>query len=513
MNTSRSINASKNIIVGVIAQIITLILSVVSRKIFVTFLSADYLGINGLYSNILSVLALAELGLGNVAQYFLYKPVAEKNYVEITNLVYYFKKLYRIIALVVLIIGLLLIPFLNVVVNSNLNQSELIVYYVLFLINSVVSYFSADKIALLAANQDNRLQKYVAICSTIIFQIIYIFVLMLWHNYTIYVLVTILCTLLNVITINMICYKRYPYISKRYVTNSIQIDKKKIINDIKATFLYKIGATVVNNTSNIMISVIISTTMVGIYSNYYMIVVALQGFIAIVSKALVSGIGNLGVVNNNKRMQAVFNLMLLLYNFIAAFGGISLFLLFNDFIPIWLGNDFILEKPVVFAIAFNFYLTNAISPLWIFREANGLFKKVKYLFLYTAAFNILFSIILGKILGLFGILLAPSLSRIVTQVWYEPYVLYKNLFHASSRIYWIKQLKYLLLTVASLMICNYVQIELPSEFVFIIIKALLFFLITALFFLLGVAKTDEFLEIIERLKKITKRLINKFLLK
>lgn len=505
MNKSRSQNAAKNVIVGVVAQVITLVLSVVSRKIFVTFLSAEYLGINGLYSNILSVLALAELGLGNVTQYFLYKPVAQNNYNEITNLVRYFKKLYRIIALVILSLGLLLIPFLNSIVNSDLTQNELIIYYVLFLINSVVSYFSADKIALLAANQDNRLQKYVHMGCTILFQIIYILVLMLWHNYTIYVLVTITCTLCNVIIVNLICFKRYPYIKNKTKTDT-KINKNKIINDVKATFLYKIGATIVNNTSNIVISIMISTAMVGIYSNYSMIVIAVQGFITIVCKAFVSGIGNLSVSNNKKRMHSVFNVILLIFNFIAAFGGISFFLLFNDFIPIWLGNEYLLDKPVVFAIAFSFYLTNAISPLWMFREANGLFKKVKYLFLFTAAFNIMFSIVLGKIFGLFGILIAPSLARIVTQVWYEPFVVFKNLFSASSKKYWLKQLKYFVCAALSLLCCNYLQTFLSDTLLFIILKAIIFFVITALFFALASVKTEEFSEVLHRVKGFTRKL-------
>jgi len=509
MDVSRSRNVAKNVTVGVIAQIITLVLSVISRRIFVSFLSADYLGINGLYGNILSVLALAELGVGSVTQFFLYKPVSEKNYNEILHLMRYFRKLYMIIAAVILTLGLLLIPFLNVIVNSDLQQSELILYYVLFLLNSVVSYFSADKIALLAANQDNRLQKYVAMGSAIVFQILYIIVLMLWHNYTIYVLVMILCTLSNVLVINFLCYKRYPYLRNRVVPSEGSVDKKRIITDVKSTFLYKIGATIVNNTTNIIISVMISTAMVGFYSNYYMIVVAIQGFIAIVSKAMVSGIGNLSVSQNTKHMQKVFNLMLLVYNFIAAFGGISLYLLFNDFIPIWLGDEFLLDQSVVFAIAFSFYLTNAISPLWIFREANGLFKKVRYLFLYTAAFTILFSVLLGHYFKLFGILLAPSLARIVTQVWYEPRVVYKSLFGGTSIAYWLKQFRYLLCAAVSLFVCYYLQMILPHTFVFIVIKAILFLAITGMLFLLGSLGTEEFSEFLFRIKAMIKKVFKR----
>lgn len=502
MSTSRSVNASKNIIVGVIAQIVTVALAIISRKIFVMFLSVDYLGINGLYSNILSVLALAELGLGNVAQYFLYKPIAENNHAAVADLMHFFRKIYRVIALAILTIGLLVIPFLDIIVKSSLMQSELVLYYILFLVNSIISYFSADKIAFLEASQDNRLQKYAIMVSSIVFQLVYIAVLMLWHNYTVYVMVTITSTIVNAVAIHLICIKKYPYVKKEKATGTTSIDTAKIAGDIKAMFVYKIGATIVNNTSNIMISVLINTYTVGLYSNYCTIVLAVQGFITIVCKALVSGIGNMSVSKNAEQMRAMFNLMLLVYNFIAVFGGISLYFLLNDFIPIWLGNEYLLGTNDVFAIAFAFYITNAISPLWMFREANGLFKKVKYLFLFTAAFNILFSILFGKMWGLCGILLAPSLARIITQVVYEPYVLYKNLFGASSIGYWIKQSKYVLLAVIAMAICTLTYDLLPVSFIFICVKGILFFVITVTVFAVGSAKTNELKDILGRIKKL-----------
>lgn len=509
MANSRSKNAALNIIVGYIAQIGIMLLSFIGRRIFVHYLSIDYLGINGLYGNVLSVLALAEMGLGNVTQFFLYKPVANKDEKKIASLMRYFRKLYTIIAIVILTFGLLLIPFLRFIVNSNLPQGELILYYVLFLLNSVVTYFSADKIALLAANQDNRLSKYVNLGSNLLFQIIHIIILMVWRSYSLYVVANILNSLLNVVVINMICNRRYPYAKISVASKLEDKDCKTIIDSVKSTFVYKIGAVIVNNTDNILISIIVSTAAVGLYSNYYMVVSAIQMFVAIITTALISGIGSLSAEENKKRMNEIFNMMLLFYHFIAGFGAISFFFLFQDLIPFWLGADFVLDTKTVFAIALSFYVTNAISPIWMFREANGLFSKVKYLLLITAGCNVLFSVVLGKLFGVFGILLATTLARIVTQVWYEPKILFKNIFNKSAKEYWLIQGKYFLLVVISATICFFVNEIIPHSPVFMVVKAMIYASVTLIFFIAGNYKSAEGKELIGYVRKIKSKFTRK----
>ena len=504
MPASRSKNAILNIVVGWGTQVAILVLTFVSRRIFIEFLSTDYLGINGLYSNILSVLALAELGLGHITQYFLYKPVLENDYKKINATVKYFRRLYNIITLGVFAIGLALIPFLSFIINSDLKQNELIIYYLIFLVNSCVTYFSADKIALLAANQDNRLTKYITLALNISLQFAHVAVLYIWHNYIIYLLATLISSILNVVITQIVCYRRYPYLKEKAAGFEV-IDKKNIVNSIKSAFLYKIGVTVINNTDNILISIIVSTTMVGFYSNYFVVISAIQGFLSIITTSLISAIGNLSAEGSTKRSHEVFNLMIFFYNFVSAFCGVSFFFLINDFIPIWLGEEYLLDRWTVFAISFSFYLINAISPVWMFREANGLFSKVKYLLLITAAFNIVFSIILGKFFGIFGIILATSLARIVTTVWYEPKILFKSVFERSCISYWLKQAKYVVLTIIGAVACFAVNYFLPHSFVFIIVKGISFFAIFAMVFIIFCIKDQEFKDVKKFISRFTKK--------
>ena len=498
---SRTRNAILNIVVGIIAQIGILLLSFIGRSVFVRFLDSEYLGINGLYGNILSVLSLAELGMGSVTQFYLYKPVVEDNKPLIVSLVNFFRKIYLMISLAIFGIGILIIPFLKYIVNSDLSQTDLIVYYLLFLINSVISYFSAHKVALLAANQDTRLQKYVLLITNFGTQILHIIVLSIWHSFVIYVMVTVFSTLVNVILINYIGNKRYPFLKTEDTIKIPESYLKGIKAKIKSTFVYKIGATIINNTDNILISIIVSTAAVGLYSNYSMIVLGVQGFISIITTALISGVGNLSAYGNKKKMKKVFNTMLLLYQLMATFGSICFFFLFDEFIPIWVGEKYLLDRFTVLAISLNFYLTTAISPIWMFREANGLFDKVKYLLLSTAIVNIILSVLFGNLWGTAGVLLATVVARILTQVWYEPKILFKNIFLSNTLSYWGRQIWYFILAFIVFILSNKVNMFLPHGFIGIILRGIAFGIITIIIFTIGNFKRDEFKEIFYLIKR------------
>ncbi len=486
---NRAKNLALNVAIGYATQIGIILLQFVGRRIFVHFLSEEYLGINGLYSNILNVLSIAELGLNTVVQFYFYKPVAEDNKPMIKALSRFFSKIYCMIAVGVMVLGVALVPFLKYIINSDMPQKEFVLYYLLFLFNTVISYFAAQKIALLAAYQDNRLQKIVTLGTNLLLQILHIVVLAIWKNYTVYVVATIATTLLNVLLLNLLCSYKYPYLKGQ--SEVVEIERKPIIRNVFSTFIYKIGGVLLNNTDNILISVIVSTAAVGFYSNYHMVVAAIQGFIAIVTTALVSMVGNLAAESNKVELKNTFQAMLLFYHFVAAFGMISFIFLFNDLIVFWLGEGFVMDQGTVFAISLNFYLTNAISPVWMYREATGLFSKVKFLMLITAAVNATLSVIFGIHWGVCGIILATSLSRIVTAVWYEPRILYKNVFGTTTISYWLQQGKYFLFTAIAFGGAYLIARMMPTGILFMLLKAVIFLVLCAVIFLLGTWRSSE----------------------
>lgn len=498
MTNSRSKNAILNIVFGYIAQLGILILSFLGRKIFLNFLSVDYLGVNGLYSNILTVLSFAELGLDTAVVYSLYKPVAEDNKPLIYSLIKYFKKIYAILAVAIFVVGIAITPFLKYVINSNLQLNELIIYYVLFLINTVASYFVAHKIALLSASQEQRVQKIVSLLTNLLLQIIYIIVLVIWHNYYIYVAATVITTIINSIILDRICSRLHRDIFSNKLV--VEFDKKPIKQRVFSTFLYKIGSVLINNTDNILISIIVSTAAVGLYSNYYTVISAITGFIAIITMSLISGIGNLGANGNKQRLHEIFDVLLLFYHCVAALGGIGFALLFNNLISVWLGKQYLFDQSIVFIIAFNFYVTNAFNPVWMYREANGLFKPVRFLMLIRAAINIILSITFGILWGTFGILLATAVSLVLTSFWYEPKILFKHLFQSSSKEYWLKQFKYGLVTIVVAVLSYFATHYLSDSIVMLIVKIIIIVFIVVAGFILISLKSKE-MKVIKSLLK------------
>lgn len=504
MKNTRSKNAILNIVFGYFAQIGIMLLSFIGRKIFLNFLSVDYLGVNGLFSNVLTVLSLAELGLDTAFVYSLYKPIAEDNKPLIHSLLTYFRKIYILLAIFIFLIGLAVVPFLRFIVKSELEITDLVVYYILFLIQTISTYFVAHKVALLSAFQQQRVQKIVALCTNLLAQILHIIVLILWKNYYIYIVVTILTTIISNFCLSSICNKLH----KEVFTNNdlVEFDTKPIKNKIFSTLLYKVGTVAINNTDNILMSMLVSTIAVGLYSNYFTVLSAIQGFITIITVSLISGIGNLSVEASNEKKYSFFKVLQLLYNFLATYIGIGLYFCVNDLISMWLGNKYLFDDKIVFVIVLNFYLTNAISPVYMYREANGMFERVRYLMLIRATLNIGLSLALGKFYGVFGVLLATALSLFMTNFWYEPKVLFHTLFDTSSKVYWCAQAKYFLVTLIEFIVCYFLIGKCSVSFGMFVFKILIITVTTAFLFFLVIVKTEEF----RYMKKLVTRYLRRY---
>ncbi|WP_317437442.1 oligosaccharide flippase family protein [Thomasclavelia spiroformis] len=498
-NESRAKNAMLNLIFGYLSQIGIILLSFIGRKIFLIFLSADYLGINGLFSNILTVLSFAELGLDTALVYSLYKPVADNDCNMIFSLMKYFKKIYMILACLIFCIGIAIIPLFKYIVNSDLPLNYLIICYLLILINTVLSYFVAHKVALLSACQMQRIQKTVLLFTNIILQILYIIVLIIWKSYILYLCATIISTIIGNVILSVIFNRIIP--DSYQNANIVMVDKKSIISRITSTFFYKIGAVLVSNTDNILISALVSTYAVGLYSNYYTVINSVQSFIAIMTTSLISGVGNLAVKKTRKVQHELFDMFLLIYHFIATVGFIGFYLVFNDFITLWLGKQFLFEKNIVLVIAMNFYLTNILNPIYIFREANGLFQQTKYVMLIRAFINLLLSYFLGIKFGVAGIFLATAVSLIITSFWYEPKLLFSKVMHDTVWHYYKKVIKYLSITIVSFIICCIVCGYFGEGFFALILKVICICCINVILFLGINLKTPE----MEKIKTYIKR--------
>ena len=480
---TRSRNTKRNIAIGIINQVIMLSLSFISKTIFIKLLGAEYLGVNGLYSNILTLLSLAELGIGNVMIYSLYRPVAENDKNEIYSLLEFYKKIYNAIAISIFVIGILLIPFLHIIIKSDISIDKLIIYYLIFLLNSVLSYFSIYKSALINATQQIYIINTVNTVCTFLQHLTQILILLLTKNYILYLSVQVIFTLVNNVVISNKANKMYPFIKdKSYKKNCI--DTQNIKENIKSVFLHRIGNVIMNNTDNILISSILGTVYVGYYSNYNLLIGAVANFINIIIQSMMSSLGNLNASDDMEKSYSIFNILLLLFHWLSAICSISLILVINDFVTIWLGKEFILNSEIVLCIIFNFYIKNAINPVWMYRETMGLFNNIKYTMLFAALINMILSVILGLKFGLAGIIISTALARIFTTVWYEPKSLFKLKFKKPVKEYWKNQIRYLIGTIITLLISNYLLRGLDISLFNIFIKLVTNFIILTIIFII-----------------------------
>lgn len=514
--SSRLNNSVKNIVVNVIVQFATLLVSFISRRIFNDILGIEYLGLSGLFSNILLVLSLTELGVSSAIMYNLYKPMAEENYIRVAKIINYYKKLYHIIGCSVLAIGLALIPVLKYIVNFedvNLPNSTLYIYYLLLLLNSVLSYFFVYKTSVTIADQKGYKLKYFYIAFTFIQLGLQIAVLLVFKSYIGYILVQVICGFLQNIITSYYSQHKYPFIKSKAVLD--KEDRKDILKQVKYMFSYQIGNVILNNTDNILISVLDSTKMVGLYSNYYSLINAVSSFASLVFTSIQSSIGNFLVKADSKRQYLMFRTLTLMSFIIYSVASIGIFELIDDVIRIWFGRtDYVLSKELLFTCIFNFYISGILYPIWSYRNTVGLFKQTKNVMFFTSAINLILSVILGKIYGVVGILLSTGISRIVTTVWYEPYVLFKVYFKLTKKDlikYYIKQLFYAGEFVLLLIITNFVisKISIESFILTELVKILLSILIPLVFIVILHFRTVEFKNLCSYAKSIVNKAMRK----
>ncbi|MBZ9625464.1 oligosaccharide flippase family protein [Clostridium sp. FP2] len=448
----RTQNTIRNTAYGLVGQLIGTILSFVNRTVFIYILGANYLGINGLFGNILSMLSLAELGVGSAIIYSMYKPLAEKDEVKIKAIMGLYATAYRIIGCTVAIIGLLLLPFLNYLIKDKPNIPNLNIIYLLFLANSVITYFFAYKSSLIMADQKNYINIINQVCFNFVQNIIQIILLLVTRKYLLYLGLQVIFSFLMNFSISKKADKIYPYLKtgeKKYLDKEI---KKSIFKNTGAMMSHKIGGVVVSSTDNILISTFIGVYWVGLYSNYVMIIAMINGVLGQVFTALTASIGNLNAIESNEKSHEVFNILFFMNFWLYGFCSIALLALFNPFIKMWIGYKYIMDDYIVIMIVLNFFVMGMRQTVLMYNITLGLFWNYRFKPWFEALINMAASIILLKKFGVAGVFLGTFISTMTTSFWVEPYVLYKSGFQKPIRPYFIKYTIYTLITISAAII-------------------------------------------------------------
>lgn len=504
MNTnSRTKNTVINITVSVVCQIIMLILSFIVRTFFIKLLGADYLGVNGLFSNILSILSMADLGIGAAITFALYKPIAENDEKKIQAYMNFFKLIYRIIAGIVFVLGCLCIPFLGYLINLSEEIPNLTLIYILQLLSTTASYICIYKSTLLIADQRTFITKIINALGVIIADILELLILIATHNYFGYLIMQLVSTIITNIITSVVADRMYPFLKRNDARLPIK-EKKKLFSGIKAMIIYRIAGVILNATDNILISILISTTVVGIYSNYTMISGTINSFATLVDESLKGSIGSLTTEKNIENSRKNFKTLSLFNFWLYGFIAICLLILLNDFIALWLGKDFLLSKITVIAIVLNIYVPGSLMIVANFRDTTGIYMKTKYVYVFASIINLILSIVLGMEFGLSGIIFATSISRLVTSGWYEPWVLYKDYFKISVADFYLLQIRNFFILIISFIIVFFITKLIPtgSILLFMVKLSVCVVLVNVLFFLFFYQK-EEFNDLLARIRKLS----------
>ena len=447
----RSLSSFKNILSGIVLQIITIILGIILRKIMLNSLGLEYIGLNSVLSNIVSMLGIVELGIGLAISYSLYEPLARGDFAKVTIIMKLFASFYNVVAFIIFCLGALFFPLLHNFVDSNINKTMVNYAYVLFVIDSVSTYLLAHRRTILIADQKKYLLNNFTVISTIILNVLQGLFLILYKNFIVFILIRIFITL----AVNIVTYKytskRYPYLSQETNGTLDLSTKNNIIKNIRALFLANISVYLIFGTDSLMISFFLSTVMAGIYSNYSLIVNAIKSLISQVFTGITSSYGNLIILDTKQSIIENFYTQMFLNFWLSSFSSISLIILLNPFIDIWLGEGLQLTALNLILIVTAFYLDTMRSTIESVKSAAGLYSPYsfyKYWIVIEAIIKISVSIVLVKFLnlGLNGIFLGTILSLIFSSCIF-PINVYKYVFTKSSSKYYINMLTYTILTI------------------------------------------------------------------
>lgn len=453
---SRTKNVTINSSVSLLCQVLNLLLNFLTRTIFIKVLGAEYLGVNGLFTNILTILSFAELGIGNAIVFNLYKPLAQNDNKKISSLMLLYKKAYTIIGLFVMGAGILVTPFLGVIIKTKPNISENIsLLYILFLLNTAVSYFFVYKKNIIIADQKNYITLIVTQVTTITKVVLQTVFLLLTHNFVVYLIIQIVCTLVENLVCSALADRMYPYLNNSKPVPLSKSETRIIFADVKALAIYKFGSVILNGTDNILISMLLSVRDVGLASNYTLLMNSANSILGKLIDAFTASVGNLNTESNAEKQYNVFKKIMFISSWIYGFAAVGIYLVSKDFIVTWIGEKYLLSSIVVFSICFDFYVKGVQAAPYMYRTTLGLFIQGKWAAVIAAVVNLILSVILCKAIGLGGIFIATPISRLISTGIIDPYLIYKRTFKRNVLEYFEMFIGYCVIFIVIAVISNF----------------------------------------------------------
>ena len=502
--SSRVNNSKRNVSYGIIVTILGTLVSFANRTAFVKCLGVSYLGLNGLFGEVLAMLSLAELGVGMAINYSLYKPIHEHDYTRINQLMSLFRKTYNFVAIFIFGIGLILLPFVHLFVNGiDFSLSYIRLVFFLFLVSTSVSYLFSYNTSFLNAAQKQYIVSLTSALLNVSFAVFNIILLVLYHNYVLTLILMIIQTLTANIIVTIYVKKKYSFIT--YNDDLSLEDRKKIFIDIKNIFIKKVSGVITSSTTNVLISTLVSTIQVGYYSNYSVLIGVVRTLNRQFASGIKASIGDLTATETPERCILVLNRLTFMFFMFSLVISSLLISVISDFIILWLGEGYVMSKMIVYVIVLNLFIEICCEPLWQFLEVSGLFKQDRNIAILGSSINILIAVWLGQAIGIVGIF-CGTLSTQIIQLFLKSKLIYDRMFYSSVWGYWCLWFKLLLTFIICVLIQYYLNMHIETQMPIInfVLKALSTFFVSLTILFITFHNSPEYVYCINFVKEIVK---------
>lgn len=505
MKINRTKNAARNIVYGGIYRVYQIVVPFFMRTAMIYFMGVQYLGLNSLFTSILQVLNLAELGVGSAMVYSMYKPVAEDDVEEICSLMRLYRFYYRIIGLVIGVLGMLILPFLPYLIEGDIPQD--INIYIIYLLNlgfTVLSYWLfAYRNCLLNAYQRGDIINKIMIATSTVQYALQLFVLCFLRNYYLYLVVLLVMQAANNIVTAIVTMKMFP----EYKPGSkLQHEMVSKINKrIRDLFTAKVGGVVVNSVDTIVISAFLGLKMLAIYQNYFYILNAVVGFITVIFSACTAGIGNSLIIESKEKNFNDLKKFTFIISWISGFCTCCFLSLFQPFMRLWVGDSLMLGYAAVICFSIYFFTLEINSLLNLYKDAAGIWHKDRFRPLITAMTNLCMNLIMVQFWGIYGIILSTVLSMLIVGIPWILNNLFSTLFERRYLKSYLKILFFYVLISASVccvttLLCSVINY---SEIITLLIRAVICCILPNLLFLAIYRNNREFKESVKLIDRMT----------
>ena len=502
-------NMLKNSSTAVFQKLVEVIFSFLFRTVLIKILGNTYLGLSGLFTNIFSLLSLAELGIGSAVVYLMYEPLEKNDEKKLQSLLKIYSRFYNILGIFILIVGLILIPFLPYLIKEyNSLTINIVPIYILTLFNVVASYFLAYRRSLLEADQKAFINSANYSFYTTLGTILKILALIVSKNYIITLVITLIMTILSNISIYVKTNKMYSFLPIGKAESLDKRTKGELIKRVFASSIHQVGNIVLNGTDNIIISTLLGLIVVGKYSNYVLITSIIYSTFSLMFISITANVGNMKLTSTKEEALSAFNKLFLINNYLyfiacTVFGG-----MINKMITLWIGKEYIFSYWVVILITISLYVQGMRNVIVTFINSSGLNYNTRYKSIFEIVLNLVISIVLCKYIGISGVILGTILSYTLVSVWYEPYVLFKNWFKTGLRNYYLKYMFCFVLMLIQMLILNYIgNLIVCKNILIFILLGIGEFVLSNLIFVIVFGKSEEF----KYFLTILKQYLNKFL--